>query len=144
MSTEGPKRNRQGRFVKGSSGNPFGRPRKRPEPVPSIGELLARELRETVVVNSPEGPQTVSMFELLAKLIVRHAVAPATKPRDCIAIHEFIERQGGFAALEADASNDNYEVFSDGDREFLARIRKELELQDPELSGGPLTPEGFD
>lgn len=58
------------RFPPGQSGNPGGRPTKRP----SLGEDLAAELGEEVRVNEGGGALTVSKQRALIKALIREAL----------------------------------------------------------------------
>ena len=69
-------RDAKGRFKKGSSGNPRGRPaEKRRLDVP---EQLARDVmnlgREVITVAGPDGPRSITKHELVVDSIFRNAV----------------------------------------------------------------------
>lgn len=130
-----PQRDRRGRFVKGSTGNPDGRPPKRPKPPKSLAKCLAEALDREVPVNDNGVPQLLTMRELLAASLLRGTVK--AKPKDMLHI---LERTNRLAESAEDEDGPEEEIFTEEDRRLLALVREELgqaESHDDDASDPP-------
>lgn len=74
-----PKRDEHGRFMKGYTGNPDGRPRRKPKPPKSLAKCLAESLDKEVPVNDNGMPQVLTIRELLAEALLRAALKAKPK-----------------------------------------------------------------
>ena len=117
------KRDERGRFTKGTSGNRFGRPRKKRELPKSLAAEFADELGKEVAVNDNGKSQTVTMRQLIIKRLLRLAVT--AKTNELLRIVEHLTKLGVFDLM--DSAADEEPIFDDEDRAVLERIRRELE-----------------
>ncbi len=122
---EKPRRDLGGRFKKGVSGNPNGRPRKPPEPLWSFERSFRRELAEQVQVSGGDGrTEKIAIRDLLIKSLLRNAVKATPK--------EQLAMLGGMAKLnllfpsdeEEQGSDDS--LYTEEDRRILRALSKEV------------------
>lgn len=119
-----PQRDERGRFKKGASGNPTGRPRKPPQPPWSLERSLKRELAERVPVALPDGTrQDVTMMDLIIKSVVRGA--PKAKLTEQMKIFDWLAKQNvlGTFGEELDPKE---ELYSDEDRRLLDELSRSV------------------
>lgn len=117
-----PQRDDRGRFRKGSSGNPDGRPRKRPEPEWSMEESFARALAQEVTVAGLHGSkQKMPIRDLLITSAVRDAVNANGKDKIYI-----IERLAKLQVLRPPTPEEEEEIFTEEDRRILQMVTREL------------------
>lgn len=118
-----PERDRRGRFRKGSSGNPLGRPPKRPDPGWSVEEAFARALAEEVPVSGPAGSQRkMALRELLVKSAVRDALKANAKEKMYI-----IERLTKLQFLKPSAQEEEEdEIFTEEHRRIMESIERDV------------------
>jgi hypothetical protein len=62
------------RFKKGQSGNPNGRPKKKPASN-QLRELLAEALNKRVVITTKAGPRSITMFQAILRQIAAKAAS---------------------------------------------------------------------
>lgn len=129
-----PQRDERGRFRKGSSGNPDGRPRKRPERPKSLVKCLAEGLNKKVPVKANGIEQDLTIRELLAEKLLRAALD--AKPKDMLHIAERLEHLTQPMAAEDDLDE---EIFTEEDRRLLAFVERELSGEAP-LEGADCPP----
>ena len=113
-----PKRDQLGRFVKGLSGNPAGRPPKTPPKPKPLANIFAAALGKEVEVNNSGISQKMEMSELLVTTALRNALK--AKPKDIL--HIVVEA----AKIAAEAMPEEVEcelTYSEEDRRFLETSR---------------------
>lgn len=115
-----PLRDARGRYVKGRSGNPDGRPRKQPAPPLTLGQVIARELSKQIAVNDNGTPEEMSFMEVLAATVVRQALK--AKPKDQLHILERLAQLSSAAPSE----DDEEEIFTEEDRRLLEIVQREF------------------
>lgn len=116
-----PQRDERGRFKKGFTGNPDGRPRKQPKRPKSWAKCLAEAWEMEVAVNDNGTSQLLTFRELAARSIVRAAVT--AKAKDMLQIAEHLERAAETAADEEPEE----EIFTEEDRRLIEVIRRKYE-----------------
>jgi hypothetical protein len=117
-----PARDKCGRFASGSSGNPYGRPRKRRAPPWSLEDSFAAALAEVVAVAGADGSsQLLEMRELLIKSVVRGAVK--AKPKDQLHILERLMKLNVLSEAAEDEEDEG--IFTEEDRRLLEIVRRE-------------------
>lgn len=113
-----PQRDQRGRFKKGFTGNPDGRPRKQPKRPKSWAKCLAEAWEMEVAVNDNGTSQLLTFRELAARSIVRGAVT--AKAKDMLHIAEQLERAAEAAADEEPEE----EIFTEEDRRLIEIVRR--------------------
>lgn len=130
-------RDANGRFLKGTSGNPLGRPRLPPAPTWTLVRALSLGLAEAVSARGADGSmQTIELRDLLVRNFLHGAVK--AKPKDQLVI---FDRLGQLGALEPiDAANDDRDPYSEEDRRVLAFINAALWPETGGPFGDPVVP----
>lgn len=118
---ERPKRDERGRFAKGVSGNPAGRPRKQPELPWSIEQAFEVAFAEKITVRDRDGkPVCMPLRDLLVKTTVQDALK--AKPKDKLMI---VERLNKLGLLRAPIyESEPYDIFTEEDRQFLEMVHR--------------------
>lgn len=116
-----PKRDARGRYVKGWTGNPSGRPRKLPAHPKPLARIMADALAKEVAVNDNGIPQTLTYLELLTETMLRAALK--AKPKEML--HIILQ----LYKIAADAPPDEEEqefvdIFTEEDRRFLEMVNR--------------------
>ena len=115
-----PMRDQYGRFIKGISGNPNGRPHKAPKRPWSLAQSLAEALDETVPVSDSGGVSQMAMRDLIVKRAVR-SVANATAKQ----IFEILDQLDRMGALQPPDEHEE-SVFTEEDRRLLELVEREV------------------
>ena len=121
-------RDERGRFRKGKSGNPEGRPRKPlPEPWSLQGSLTAA-LSEVVPVTGPDGAvEHLTIRDVLIRSFVRNTAK--AKPRDQVVILERLHKLDALnPAPEPEVVDEVW--LSEGDRQLMEIANRWLEEND--------------
>lgn len=121
---ETPKRDNLGRFQKGSTGNPHGRPPKQPEEPWSLGTAFAKEFQAEVSVADGGTTKSMMMREAFVASIVRR-LTKATVREQLMAI-EKLQAIGAFNPLQPSYDEENW-TFTEEDRRVLEIAQKALE-----------------
>lgn len=116
-----PERDERGRYLKGCTGNPSGRPRKLPAHPKPLARIMADALAKEVAVKDNGIPQTRTYLELLTETMLRGAVK--AKPKEILHILLQLEK------IAADAPPDEEEVefddiFTEEERQLLQIIER--------------------
>lgn len=123
-----PKRDERGRYVKGCTGNPSGRPRKLPAKSKSMGRIVADALAKEVAVNDNGIPQTLTYLELLTESMLRAALK--AKPKEML--HILLELEKIAADAPPDEEEEEFEdIFTEEDRRFLEMVHRAAAAADP-------------
>ncbi len=117
-----PERDKKGRFRKGTSGNPRGRPPAPPSKPRPLANCIAEMLSKEVVVNDNGTEKTLAFRELLAEKLVRAAVH--AKPKELIQIMQQLEKIAAQAILEEE---EYAPIYTDEDRRILEIINREVD-----------------
>lgn len=125
---EEPQRDRRGRFRKGMSGNPNGRPPKPPAVPLSYERSFKVALGEVVPVTGLDGTvQLLTMRDLIIKTCIRNAVK--AKPKDQLAMLERLARLSVLFPTEEEAEP-NKDILLEEHRRILEMIERDFpELQ---------------
>ncbi|NTZ43802.1 hypothetical protein G7A66_12045 [Altererythrobacter sp. SALINAS58] len=125
MSSQGSAkpRDENGRFRQGFSGNPAGRPRKRPEVPKHLFEQIGDALSAKTMVPGPNGKDvSASCYEAVVQALV--GALPAAKPKELLSILAKMEELGVFAGMRQKAEPPAKSTVSEADLELLARLKK--------------------
>lgn len=116
-------RDKTGRFAPGASGNPSGRPRKRPAPAWSLVTSLALALAETLSVRGPDGLlQDITARDLMVKTLVHSSLK--ANPKDQLAM---LAKFSSLGALDPYLTEPEHEdPYSEVDRRILELVQKSL------------------
>ena len=116
-------RDKTGRFVPGASGNPLGRPRKRPAPPWTFSSALANALVELVSVRGPDGSmQVMEARDLIVKTLVHNTVK--AKPTDQTTI---MQKWSSAGAFDQDLTEPEPEdMFSQAELQLLEKTYNEV------------------
>lgn len=139
MAANGSKvREESGRFRKGVSGNPAGRPRKKPKPVRSLGQMLADELMREVTFEVADGTKRKgTQYEMICANII--ANLKVAKPKEAIAVLKEFEELGVLEDVMGQQDR-GLAVLQKESRDFLKRMRNTM----PEGAAERLKPRGTD
>lgn len=111
-------RDAKGRWTKGNSGNPNGRPPKEPESPKLLDELIAEKLWEKVQVTDTDGKvRMVSRYEQIVEGLVDSLVT--AKPKDAVQILEFLEKRGLFHRMKIMAEPECGNPFEEKHNDWL-------------------------
>lgn len=120
---EDPQRDDRGRFRKGSTGNPRGRPRKQPPSPWSLEESFARALAEEVPVSGPGGTQKMPLRDVLITSALREAVN--AKGRDKFYAFERLVKMNLLKA-PPEEEQDEEEIYTEEDCRIIAAMSRAL------------------
>lgn len=138
-----PQRDERGRYKKGVTGNPNGRPRKKPERPKSLAKCFAEGLVKEVALTDKGIPHVLEYRELLIESVLRGAVK--SKPKEALHILERLERFAAEAA-EEEEEDECEEFFTDEDRKWLEKMQQEMResfccrCERPVFDNSPQTP----
>lgn len=118
-----PQRDERGRFVKGQTGNRWGRPRKKAAPPKSMAKCFAEGLAKEVSVNDNGIPQVMKYRELLVEAVLRGAMN--SKPKEALHILERSECHAAEAA-EEEVEEEYEEIFDEEDKRILEALTRNL------------------
>lgn len=116
-------RDKSGRFRQGFSGNPAGRPRKRPQVPKHLFEQIGDALSAKTMVPGPNGKYvSASCYEAVVQALV--GALPAAKPKELLSILAKMQELGVFEGVRQKAEPSAKSKVSEADLELLARIKK--------------------
>lgn len=115
-----PQRDAHGRFRKGFSGNPPGRPPKPIEQQWTLVRSIAEALDEEISVTEGSNSRRLKMRDVVVKTLIRNLAK--AKPRDAFYILSQLESLGALGPPAAEEK----EIFTEEDRLLFATVRSEL------------------
>lgn len=130
MSKDETKRNAHGRFVKGLSGNPAGRPKADPsrKPESDYGELINKVALAKVTRTNADGRQeTITRYEALLEKLWAKGVKGDVK-----AAQQFFELAGSKAAATLLEQPDIQEMLTEDEAIIASRFEEKMNRENPD------------